>query len=368
MAHFYTVWNLRNSVREELAARVDARDEMKEVEQQAAVDIERVHRGCMVRSWKTGMVAASIQVQRVFRGFMGRNKSAAALAETKRAARMGFFHYQATQVQKLFRGYYSRRYYHDFFARKNYIQEVVIKSEKLKVELAAHRQALLQRDARAREESARSEFTRVTENLHHLLSTKCQPGIYNSPYLQGDVPTAFNIPVEDHLRHGVKSYLRRSGKIGATRGSTAGSSRSRGSMADGRTTFASRPRSRISVQAEGVYGEDQEARRLENKYSRLKRLSPKPFSAGTKSQMPPSGPGISQGTPYEELWKVARSSRDPALEDKSKRVSDKPFVSAMKRGGAAFDDHADSKWAEQFQQQAERNRTGMPLGSTKLVH
>ena len=111
------------------------------------------------------------------------------------------------------------------------------------------------------------------------------------------------------------------------------------------------------MQAEGVYGEDQEARRLENKYSRLKRLSPKPFSAGTKGRLQPTGPGISQGTPYEELWKVARSSRDPALEDKTKRVSDKPFVSAMKKGGAAFDDHADQKWAEEFRTQAERNRT-----------
>jgi hypothetical protein len=318
----------------------------------------------MVRAWKTGMVAASIQVQRVFRGYLGRNKSARALAATKRAARMGFFHYQASQVQKLFRGYYSRRYYHDFFARKQYIQDVVVKSEKLKVELAAHRRALLERDARAREESAREEFSKVTENLHHLLSTKCQPGIYNSPYLQGDVPTAFNIPVEDHLRHGVKTYLRKTGSIGGMRsrggmrGSTAGSSRSRGSTADGsRTGFASRPRSRISVQAEGVYGEDQEARRLENKYSRLKRLSPKPFSAGSKGRLMPTGPGISQGTPYEELWKVARSSRDPALEDKSKRVSDKPFVSAMKKGGVAFDDHADQKWAEEFRMQAERNRT-----------
>ena len=199
MAHFYTVYNLRASVREELASRKAARDECQDMERQAAVDIERVHRGAMVRAWKSSMVAASIQVQRVFRGHLGRTKSARALAGAKRDARMGFFHYQASQVQKFFRGYYSRRYYHDFFARKNYIQEVIVKSNKLKVELAAHRQKLLERDARLREESAREEFSRVTENLHHLLSTKCQPGIYNSPYLQGDVPTAFNVPVEDHL-------------------------------------------------------------------------------------------------------------------------------------------------------------------------
>ena len=98
------------------------------------------------------------------------------------------------------------------------------------------------------------------------------------------------------------------------------------------------------MQAQGKYGEDKESRRIENKYSRLKRLSPKPFSAGAKTRLKSTGPGISQGTPYEELWKIARSSRDPALEDKSKRVSDKPFVSARKKGGRAFDDHADERW------------------------
>ena len=58
------------------------------------------------------------------------------------------------------------------------------------------------------------------------------------------------------------------------------------------------------------------------------------------------GPGISQGTPYEELWKIARSSRDPAEEDKTKRVSEAPFVTAMKKKGRAFDDYADEKYAD----------------------
>jgi hypothetical protein len=358
-AHFYTVLKLRESVKEELSSRVQERNEKFDTESYAAVSIERVHRGAMVRAWKTGMIAASIQVQRVFRGYLGREKANASNQQRIKNARLGFFHYQASIIQKSFRGYYSRRYYHDFFAWKSYIQEVIIKSERLRVELRKHRQELLERDARSQMENAREEFSRVTENLHHLLSTKCQPGIYNSPYLQGDVPTAFDIPVEEHLRIGASTYLKKrqyNTRVSTMRGSTANSSRSGSRGTTG--GFRARPRSRISLQAEGKYGEDVEARRIENKYARLQRLDPKPFSAGSKTRLKSNGPGISQGTPYEALWKIARSSRDPALEDKTKRVSDQPFVSAMKRGGRTFDDHADEKWYREFRQMEQDSRSG----------
>ena len=105
---------------------------------------------------------------------------------------------------------------------------------------------------------------------------------------------------------------------------------------------------------------------MEAKYSRLKRLSPKPFSAGSRTRYQSLGPGISQGTPYEELWKVARSSRDPAVEDKSQRVSDKPFVSAMKKGGRDFDDYADEMWYKQVHQLEQQQLTrAMSRGGTR---
>ena len=35
-----------------------------------------------------------------------------------------FYDYNATLIQKVFRGYYARKYTHDFFARKKYLQEI----------------------------------------------------------------------------------------------------------------------------------------------------------------------------------------------------------------------------------------------------
>jgi len=57
---------------------------------------------------------------------------------------------------------------------------------------------------KAREEMARAEFAMITGNLHHLISTKIQPGIYNSPYIAVK-PQAFNVDIETHLHTSFKS-------------------------------------------------------------------------------------------------------------------------------------------------------------------
>eukprot|EP00826_Nyctotherus_ovalis_P058887 TRINITY_DN8142_c0_g1_i11.p2 TRINITY_DN8142_c0_g1~~TRINITY_DN8142_c0_g1_i11.p2 ORF type:complete len:113 (+),score=52.29 TRINITY_DN8142_c0_g1_i11:671-1009(+) len=51
---------------------------------------------------------------------------------------------------------------------------------------------------------ARAEFAMITGNLHHLLSTKIQPGVYNSPYIAVK-PQAFNVDIETHLQTSFKS-------------------------------------------------------------------------------------------------------------------------------------------------------------------
>jgi hypothetical protein len=316
-----------------------------EIENIAATNIQRTFRGSLVRAKRTQKFECCRSIQRVYRGHLARLRCDR-IAEAKRAAvRMGFFHYQAHIVQKSFRGYYSRRYYHDFYARKAYISNIMHKSDALKKQLQEHRANLERKQAAERETDARQEFEKVTENLHHLLSTSSQAGIYNSPYLQGNVPTAFNVPVEDHLKRGMSKYLsntmRRKGSTDRNRGAS-GQVVSRQSTR--RSTTASskvRSRSRVSVRAGSQYGVEKEQQRWEEKFSRLRRLSPKPFSAGGREQLDKFEGGISIGTPYEELWKIARSSRDPALEDKTKRVSSAPFVTAMKKRGRAFDDYAD---------------------------
>lgn len=51
---------------------------------------------------------------------------------------------------------------------------------------------------------AKKEFQQIAGNLHHLCSTKTQPGVYNPPHV-GKKPQAFNVDVETHLRETFKT-------------------------------------------------------------------------------------------------------------------------------------------------------------------
>merc|ERR1719261_811206 len=122
-------------------------------------------RGQKVRAYITAQRFAASCISRIFRGHMGRREASKANRGKMRKERMAVYHYHALLVQKRFRGFYSRRYYHDFFARKAYIQSVVVKSDALRVQLE---QQLAQQQKEEREkqiQQAQEEFTTVTQNL-----------------------------------------------------------------------------------------------------------------------------------------------------------------------------------------------------------
>lgn len=109
-----------------------------------------------------------------------------------------YFSYQATVIQRHFRGYYYRKYYIDFETRKAYLLFLKQKNETFKEELI-RRSIQDQEELRVREEQlARTEFERLASNLHHLASTRTQPGVYNRPYGSKDV--VFDMDVESHLK------------------------------------------------------------------------------------------------------------------------------------------------------------------------
>ena len=54
-------------------------------------------------------------------------------------------------------------------------------------------------EQKRQEQTARTEFSEIAGNLHHLVSTKAIPGVYNPPFSQVK-PQAFNVDMETHLR------------------------------------------------------------------------------------------------------------------------------------------------------------------------
>eukprot|EP00941_MAST-03F_sp_MAST-3F-sp1_P004807 g4807.t1 len=117
------------------------------------------------------------------------------------------FDYYAEQIQKIWRAHFSRRYKHDFHARKEYLQKVLSQGASLKAKLDGYAAEQAIADRKRQAEKYEAEFRKVTSNLHHLLSTQRTPGIYNNPYMQDDLPSINGITVEEHLRSAIKDYL-----------------------------------------------------------------------------------------------------------------------------------------------------------------
>ena len=103
-----------------------------------------------------------------------------------------------------YRGFYSRKYEHDFYARKKYLQHVETKNDEVRRNLDDHHKKSAQEEQKRQEQSARTEFAELAGNLHHLTSTKAVPGVYNPPYSHLK-PQAFNVDIETHLKSTFKS-------------------------------------------------------------------------------------------------------------------------------------------------------------------
>eukprot|EP01016_Furgasonia_blochmanni_P048812 TRINITY_DN7334_c0_g1_i1.p1 TRINITY_DN7334_c0_g1~~TRINITY_DN7334_c0_g1_i1.p1 ORF type:complete len:203 (+),score=44.34 TRINITY_DN7334_c0_g1_i1:336-944(+) len=142
---------------------------------------------------------AIIGIQRFFRAFAARRKFINNTTKRINDRNYIYFSNQAKTIQRYYRGYYCRKYIHDFYARKNYLKFIQVKNEEVREQINNHYKKLKEDEERRREHVARAEFTELAKNLHHLTSTNNIPGVYNPPFARVK-PAAFDVDIETHLK------------------------------------------------------------------------------------------------------------------------------------------------------------------------
>jgi hypothetical protein len=191
---------------------------------------------------------AQITLSRTYRGHRGRLEYVETQDMDFARLRREFWDNTAMVIQKIYRGYFSRKNIHNFYLRKSYLETIAGKGEGVRRELSHHFIAM-QTEAQNRQAEARiDEFEKVVGNLHHMLSTASCRGVYNSPYHQPTQATMFGLPVEEHLRNVARGTLRMtlgrvraetmSSQASGTPGYAAGTARD---DADGFYAFATKP-------------------------------------------------------------------------------------------------------------------------------
>ncbi|OQR89267.1 hypothetical protein ACHHYP_06386 [Achlya hypogyna] len=255
MAEFLACWSSRGSTLElldaatRLTVMASDMEASADKEARAAICIQRLFRGQRVRATISRMQTAEILIARVFRGHLGRHKAHKAARRRRHTEKQARFHHLARIIQTRYRGFYSRRYVHNFATRKTYLRELEAKGNALRATLAKRLEDQRAMELERVEEESREELVKITQNLHHLVGTAVTPGVFSSPFAQSR-PTAFGVPVETHIRTNTLNLLATVPRKLLTK----------------RELKPTPPAVRTSIQASSVYGIDRVYDEREKRY------------------------------------------------------------------------------------------------------
>ncbi|TPP64649.1 hypothetical protein FGIG_11479 [Fasciola gigantica] len=105
----------------ELSTTYKKSDTLRNEEYEAAVKIQAWFRGIRTRCYLKILHANTILIQKNWRGFLGRREYRKVLAAAVVQLRNEMYHRCATKIQSACRGYLTRRYKFNFYARKVYL-------------------------------------------------------------------------------------------------------------------------------------------------------------------------------------------------------------------------------------------------------
>jgi myosin heavy subunit len=125
-------------VTDELRRRLAEAAAAAPLERESTIRVQRLFRGAFVRSDISAKRDACISITRVFRGHRARSDFRAKARERVEEEGLAVFYYHSSIIQRAFRGFYSRKHYHDYSARKKYIDSIKVKGDLLREQLAKH--------------------------------------------------------------------------------------------------------------------------------------------------------------------------------------------------------------------------------------
>jgi hypothetical protein len=178
------------------------------IELNAAIHIQKNVRKYLCEKRFILLKKVSLEIQKNFKGYLARAQHMQSVKDLSNDMNMQFYEYHLTIIQKNWRGFNSRRSKLDYHERKKYLQKIKQKNEETLIKVQEYSRAIHYEMERKREEDHRKGFNQVACNLHHLVSTRIIPGVYNPPHIPEEhKPQVFNTDIETHLKSVFKNNL-----------------------------------------------------------------------------------------------------------------------------------------------------------------
>ncbi|NXF99741.1 SPT17 protein, partial [Sakesphorus luctuosus] len=115
--------------------------------------------------------------------------------------KMNFYNEMAVRIQKRWRGYYVRKYIHNYYALKRYLQAVSVNNAFVRSELQVYTKMKENEEKMKDLEKKEKEKKYQARKMHYLLSTEQIPGIYNSPFRKSPDPMELLLQKSKPLSH-----------------------------------------------------------------------------------------------------------------------------------------------------------------------
>jgi len=211
MSTFEAIQSRKAAFLETLRLALAAAEENGPREYASAQNIQRVYRGLRARNRIRHKHVNANEVQRVFRGHMGRQQSRRELRAKNERRMLSLFTFFAIQLQRSFRGHYSRKFKANHADRKRFIATVQESGRQVREMMFRYSMDQAMQEERDALERREKEFKATASGLHHLVSTHQIRGVFNPPAQYLEVPTWQDVPVEDHVRGVIRDLLRTRG-------------------------------------------------------------------------------------------------------------------------------------------------------------
>ncbi|CAF1003078.1 unnamed protein product [Rotaria sordida] len=157
---------------------------VREYENRASVIVQSAWRGYVARSHIKYLNRCATLIQTRWRIYKAQQLFRQKLKEHVLQLRLKYYDDNAVKIQKIWRGFYVRKYVLDFYSRKRYLTGLEQKNEQIRTQLREYREYLDQKQLEQQRQANIAKLEEEAKRTHYLVSTKVVPGIYNSKYLE----------------------------------------------------------------------------------------------------------------------------------------------------------------------------------------
>ncbi|XP_013880496.1 spermatogenesis-associated protein 17 isoform X2 [Austrofundulus limnaeus] len=172
MAEHTTIKSSDEEFKREYFYRNSEAEENREEENRAVIRIQSWFRACKVRAYLSHLHKKAVIIQKIWRGFAARARFRQMVKAAYFIMKMNFYEEMAVRIQRRWRGFFVRKYIHDFYARKKYLEGLLINNELMRRELDEIQD--FQEKEREHLKMVKEQTAKIYQahRLHHLMSTK----------------------------------------------------------------------------------------------------------------------------------------------------------------------------------------------------